>query len=280
MQLPSPLDELHEAVSLVIHESIRANRKKDTAKIQARLKKQMARAFKAQGRDFKKRFATLKKDWSNIKEAVNPRGPEWGKLFDLSAQQTISTFQGPIDQAVAAALAAGGRRVIAELSASIAFDLENPRAVAYMKDRGAEMVTKINETTRKDLSDLLSASIENGDSYGDIARGISEMFGDDFPDWRAEMIARTETGNAYCQGSLEAARQMSDAGLEMEKSWLTAGDEKVEGICEENEADGWISVDDDFSSGDDAPLAHPNCRCDIEVRVKPDELKAEAPEAA
>lgn len=48
-----------------------------------------------------------------------------------------------------------------------------------------------------------------------------------------------------------------------EKRWITMDDDKVCEDCLSNSQDGWISVDDTFSTGDDAPPAHPNCRCSM-----------------
>lgn len=49
-----------------------------------------------------------------------------------------------------------------------------------------------------------------------------------------------------------------------EKLWLTDGHPCE--VCEENSIAGWIPVDRSFPSGDWEPLAHPNCRCSLEVR--------------
>jgi hypothetical protein len=47
------------------------------------------------------------------------------------------------------------------------------------------------------------------------------------------------------------------------KEWLTALDDRVCRICSGNEGDGPIALGAYFSSGDDAPPGHPNCRCAI-----------------
>lgn len=49
-----------------------------------------------------------------------------------------------------------------------------------------------------------------------------------------------------------------------EKLWLTDG--KPCEVCEENSIAGWIPIDRAFPSGDWEPLAHPNCKCSLEVR--------------
>jgi hypothetical protein len=54
------------------------------------------------------------------------------------------------------------------------------------------------------------------------------------------------------------------AGLN-EKSWETESGNPCE-VCLANVDDGWIDIDDTFSSGDDAPTAHPGCMCDLNYR--------------
>jgi len=76
------------------------------------------------------------------------------------------------------------------------------------------------------------------------------------------MVAVTEIGNALEAGSAITAKELQDAGLVMEKSWLTVGDDRVcSEECELNEAQGWIPLDEPFASGHMHPLAHPACRC-------------------
>src|SRR5208282_2235305 len=57
------------------------------------------------------------------------------------------------------------------------------------------------------------------------------------------------------------------------KRWVTVGDDAVEEICLANEDQGVIDLDEDFDSGDDAPPAHPNCRCWLEPVLVGDDEK-------
>jgi hypothetical protein len=85
-----------------------------------------------------------------------------------------------------------------------------------------------------------------------------------FSSARAELIAFTEIGNANSNAALEALKGAADSGLTVTKAWLTAGDDRVdEDICEANEDEGDIPVDQAFQSGDMAPLGHPRCRCSL-----------------
>lgn len=156
-------------------------------------------------------------------------------------------------------------------------------SLAYAKMRGAEMVGKkwvdgelvdnpdadwvITDATRDDIRDIL-ASVYSGDlDSGDLADAIQDAGA--FSDERAELIARTEVMNANAQGSLTGYRAARDAGVNVKKIWEP--DANACPICQANADDGAIDVDSDFSSGDDAPPAHPNCECVLVPVVETEE---------
>jgi len=145
-------------------------------------------------------------------------------------------------------------------------------AIAYAKSHisKAKLVDGLNETTRKQISKVISDGIKNKRGIPGIKSDIRHKF-----DWmargakseikgrtlasRAEMIARTETSNALSQAQLDKMREMEITG----KEWLTAGDDRVSEPCMGNEADGAIPREQSFSSGVMAPPQHPNCRCSL-----------------
>ena len=87
---------------------------------------------------------------------------------------------------------------------------------------------------------------------------------------RAHLIAVTEVGEAYSAGSLAAGEALEEAGVAMEKSWSTVGDDRVSAGCLGNEDAGWIPLNDDFPSGHQRPLRFPGCRCDLLMQAKED----------
>jgi hypothetical protein len=58
------------------------------------------------------------------------------------------------------------------------------------------------------------------------------------------------------------------------------GDDDVEEICQDNEDEGPIPIGETFSSGDDAPPAHNNCRCWLEPGDTGPQQQEESDEAA
>jgi hypothetical protein len=80
-----------------------------------------------------------------------------------------------------------------------------------------------------------------------------------FSPGRALRAVRYEAGTAYNQGLLLAL-----GGLTVMKEWVTTSDDPCP-ECLENEDIGRITLEDDFPSGDAAPLLHPNCQCVLSI---------------
>lgn len=153
-------------------------------------------------------------------------------------------------------------------------DLAMEQAVEYAKERAAEMVGMrvvdgklvenpnpkwaITDSTRDMLKNLVAESLEEGPSPKELAAQIAESTA--FSAARADMISRTELAMAHSQGAVEGYRQARASGVPVMKEWLDSdGCEE----CSLNAKAGPIDLDDKFPSGDDAPPAHPNCRCAV-----------------
>lgn len=208
----------------------------------------------------------------------------WLETWDMVAEGKASDLLLEAVQAAAAAgLEAGAGAMAKQFEIDTAFNLKNPRAVAYLKAHGAELITGINETTRSRIQTIIAEGAERGLSYTEIANLIDDMF-TDFSQTniidilldntakysRAEIVAITELGMAYEAGNSIVVADLQAGGLKMQKKWLTVGDGNVDkDICAANAAQGWIDVDDAFQSGHMTPLGHPICRCTCLFRRKP-----------
>ncbi len=249
-----------------------ARRKRELAALSRQMEPDMARAFASQGKALRERLA--KENWSKL-----PGWTDLGRLLEITQIQTRDAFELPWRELAGEAMLAGaaltadevGVKLVAEAvpiegpAITIKFGLTNPRAVQWLLDHGGDMISGIEETTKLALRVLLAKAVEEGWSWKALQDEIASEFAQ-YSEVRAHMIAVTEIGNAYTAGNYVVGEELRDAGLTMEKSWSTMGDEKICEICLGNEAEEWISFDDAFSSGDLRPLAHPDCRCDLLMR--------------
>ena len=140
------------------------------------------------------------------------------------------------------------------------------KARDYAEDRVADLVTGINDTTRDILKSEVSRAIAGNWDVDTLADRIADT--GVFSDYRAEMIARTETNAAQNWGTLAAGREASNAGVKMLKSWSLGPDPCP--ACEEAAAEGEIELDDEFGDAGDAPPLHPNCQCELDLVVAGD----------
>ncbi len=117
----------------------------------------------------------------------------------------------------------------------------------------------ISDTTRDDIRAAVEKALEDGVPAADLADTISEL--GTFSESRAMTIARTELIRANNKGHMSAFK---NSGVVQYKAWSTANDDDVdEEICQPNEDEGPIPLDDEFDSGDTEPPGHPNCRCTL-----------------
>ncbi len=244
-----------------------------TAPIERKLEKALAEGFRKQGREFLSRLYAVRGQWPMVEDAV-PRAPKWEPAFDEAAEETLEAFERPLNAAVTAALYAGSKASLATAEMNIAFDLKNPRAVAYLKDHGAELVSKVNDVSKEQIRSIIAQGMEGGWSYNQTAKELTakfEQFAVGSPlqhiDSRAHLIAVTEASHAYEHGNKEGVQSMVDAGLDMEKAWIAEEDERTCETCSDNATAGWVAYDEPFPGGEDtAEDSHPGCRCATEYR--------------
>jgi hypothetical protein len=248
---------LLEAVDQAIIAARLRQRERALAPMVAKAKHDIGRAFTAQGEAFLAGLPGAQREAARLREdAIQEL--DWESAFDDTEEPFAVAVEKPLTTMVQAALRSGFINAVGDFKASIAFDLKNPRAVAYVKAHGADLVSGLNDTTRERMRSLIETAIEDGKSYGKLATEIRQSF-EDMSRNRAELIAVTEAGNGYEAGNLQAAQGLKDEGLVVQKAWILADDHPGEDECDENADAGWIDVEDAFPSGDDTPLAHPNC---------------------
>jgi hypothetical protein len=134
----------------------------------------------------------------------------------------------------------------------------NKLAVEWAGNRAAELVTKIQESTRDYLRADVTKAMEEGWSSKQLSQALQENFG--FSEGRSDMIARTEIAFADCQGNYMA---YVNSGVVSGKEWILGSEHQDDDECDDNVRDEVIPLDQAFSSGDMTPPAHPHCVCDF-----------------
>jgi hypothetical protein len=139
------------------------------------------------------------------------------------------------------------------------------RAVAWVKERGAELVSvdgdeSLIASTRDMVRSIVADGLERNIGSDAIADEIQEATA--FSADRAEMIANNEVATANAQGKAAGWSEAQADGLVITKSWQTSdsGNDTCED-CLANEAAGEIPLDEAFPSGADFEPEHPRCEC-------------------
>jgi hypothetical protein len=161
--------------------------------------------------------------------------------------------------AIQSAIAGAAKVLSAEMEAG---DWSAPNvATNFLRQNSLSKLTgDLAETTKDRLRNAIADAWDKGGSYDQIVGAIQDTV-EQFSSVRAGMIAQTETNDAYNEGRDAMARS---AGLS-EKSWETESGNPCE-VCLGNVDDGWIDIDDTFSSGDVTATAHPGCMCALNYR--------------
>jgi len=149
---------------------------------------------------------------------------------------------------------------------AVDWTLTNLAAREWAHQYAGELITRIDETTRRGVRQAITQWVENGEPLPRLIDELEPLFGRK----RADLIAVTETTNAFSYGNRQA---MLDTGT-VRWEWSTADDEKVCQICGPLHG-AVVQIDTAFNGflPDDVaarvrttfqrPPAHPNCRCRI-----------------
>lgn len=190
---------------------------------------------------------------------------EWEYLVDGAMMGRSGDFIEFASQFTFQSLMAGYTALVEDVGdVGISFELDNPRAVAYANEHAAALVKQIDDVTRGYLRTIISQATTEGWSWTRVQQTIEARYkefatGGDNP--RSRRIARFEMRDAYEGGNDRAAQDMVKAGLKMEKSWLSIGDEKVRPSHQANQGQGWIPLEATFGTGDLRSPTDPGCRC-------------------
>ncbi len=176
----------------------------------------------------------------------------------------------------------------------ISFDEFDQDAYHQIEQKAGSKITKINETTRKQIHDIIADGFkgelqDDGTtkyrSYQQIAKDIKDRF-EDFASSavqshirnRAELVAITEIREGYETSKAGVRNKLESRGWEIEKRWSNVGDERVSDGCKANSAVGWIDNKAEFPSGHTQSPRFPGCRCNCQSRIKGRKEKSGLPD--
>lgn len=196
-------------------------------------------------------------------ESATPQG----KTF---ARSLVPTSLHPLTFAATSGETSEYNEAITDLISAAAKSLGSTAgedlASNYLRENSLSKLTgNLAAMTTERLQDALADAWDEGGSYDQMVAAINATF-EDFSEVRAGLIAQTESADAYNAGRFDTAKAI---GFES-KSWETESGSPCP-TCEANEAQGWIGLDEDFDSGDDAPTAHPSCLCVVNFRKSDEE---------
>lgn len=139
------------------------------------------------------------------------------------------------------------------------FGQVSQRAVDWARANAAELVSGVEDSTRDMIAGDIADSLAAGETLDETIGRLQEGYA--FSEERADLIARTEIGSANQHGALEGMRAAEQLGIKIMKYWSCDTDPCED--CEANEAASPIPLNEEFPSGDDAPEAHPHCKCSL-----------------
>jgi SPP1 gp7 family putative phage head morphogenesis protein len=140
--------------------------------------------------------------------------------------------------------------LVQELGIGVDWGLVNEAAMNWARDYTFDMVSGVNDTSKRFLQQAISDWIASGQPLDVLMEAIQPMFGS----VRAEMIAISEVTRAFAEGNLTTWEQ---SGVVDEADIMTAEDELVCPICGEAAGNGPYTLD---VARDLIPL-HTRCRC-------------------
>lgn len=189
----------------------------------------------------------------------------------LEVTSKVTETSGPVKDALRKALVASvdlgvstAITVFDQQLGGFGFDwtLVNTDARAWADQYTGELITQINDTTRRQVQQAVAAWIENGEPLSTLINELAITFGER----RAALISSTEVTKAYAQGSHIAYVR---SGVVQKVAWHTAMDERTCVQCFPLHGK-QAPINGSFEGGIGLPPRHPRCRCFISPVITTD----------
>ena len=203
-----------------------------------------------------KKIAKIFSDYAGRAVSMIAAGgvPELGEMYDKLRATMISDLAGAVLQAAEDEAAIVG----------VMFDPAqvNQVAVEWARSYTFDWVKGIEKTT----ADVLRDAFTEFQTTPAMTRGqLEALIAPTFGEWRASLIAVTETTRAASRGMSIYKELLSEGGVEMEEIWHTLNDSVTCIICRPLNGKTEAEWGADYPLG---PPAHPGCRCGKTLRYK------------
>lgn len=207
---------------------------------------------------------TIKNYKKNLNKAIDELEEEYLDSYYNTMESTVSVGYGA--------------------QANMIFDNKSKEAILAYKDkdvkgqrknlieRGVFQFKSSRDSTTDRIAGIIEKSLEQGKTVDEISRKIVTYMKEN-AQWRANMIARTETLTAFSIGGMATLDRAKEAIPNLKKMWVTSNDEDVR---DEHEALMGVVVDADeefeFPSGERTMFPRAmgmsagnaiNCRCAV-----------------
>lgn len=182
------------------------------------------------------------------------------KVIDWSAAaQSLFNILFPLLRNAALEGAQTALDGLLDVGVGVSWELVNEAVVNWARAYTGNLITGINGTSQRFVQARVSEWIASGEPLDALEQSLRPMFGK----VRSEMIAVTETTNAFAQGNLATWRE---SGVVDGKRWQTAVDDRVCPICQPLQGMEVGLDENGFTTeaggiGLEAPPAHVRCRC-------------------
>lgn len=237
-------EELRESYQLMVNKQIDQRTEKLEVEMNRRASEQKAGFLKILNEAFQKGVKDLFGDAIDVAIVKN--------FFDAEDKIMASFLLPFIETSVQEA----GLEALLLVNGEGIFDTTD--AIQKRIEKRAKTVGKeINDTTQKKLAKTLAEGIADGEGVGELTERVSKVY-KGYPDYRSELIARTETTAANNEGFIEGYRQ---SGVATHKEWIATIDDRTRHEHVELNGD-IVKLDKEFSNGLQFPQ-EPNCRCVI-----------------
>jgi len=145
----------------------------------------------------------------------------------VDAIYTASAWQKPFEAMalpfVALAYKEAGAAAYTEIGFGASFNVTNPRARKFLKDKVFKFSEEVNATTREKIRKALVKGLDGGESVRDISQRIADVY-DINRGTRTDMIAQTEIVGASNNGTHAG---YVESEIVLTKIWIDSRDDRV-----------------------------------------------------